>query len=93
VTRSHKGGWVANCRACFESSGLTDITTHPSTVLFGDLDVTYPLILGTALQAALNTDAVDEGQAEAWLQDLRERNEQGRFFGSFTFYEVGGVKT
>lgn len=91
---SFQSGWAGRfLSAWFSDAGLCDIGVFPSTSLITDWDLADRVynLAETAKRAAEQGLATGE-EADAWVEELKKRSRQGRFFSSLTACTVIGTK-
>lgn len=86
-------GWVGRQLAgmCKEV-GLVDISVAPVGLSIKEFEPVYDLCLRVFAERATAAGAVTAAQVERWVEDLRERDRQGRFFSSQMLFRVTARK-
>ena len=68
--------------------GFDHIVIRPEIEVSQDLDTFYTWFVEPSLKHFTRIGAFSEAEAEAFLADLKERAERGRYFSSRTYYTV-----
>jgi SAM-dependent methyltransferase len=80
-------GWMGRrVPALFRAAGLRELTVEPVAVLLTDYAE------GNTILALEGTVGRAAAEGAAWLAQLQAASEAGRFFGSITYFLVGGQK-
>jgi len=87
-------GWIGRkLPSFFREEGLEDIQIQPETFFTEDLNLAISIFdLVNNAHRAQNMGYVSPGQAEGWLEALREAHKKGYFFCSYTGFLVSGRK-
>jgi SAM-dependent methyltransferase len=72
-------------------AGFVDVNVEVAPVLIDRLELLLPLVQ-TGLDAALAARGLDAGEAEAWVEDLRQRDAAGGLVAAFTMFEVAATR-
>jgi hypothetical protein len=89
-----RNGWIRSQRpALFRAAKLTDLTISAATWIPTDYtafmqSLSFREFTGRAQAAGV----VSADKATAWLEELEQANEEGRFFAAITFFFVSGRK-
>lgn len=73
-------------------AGLDDLDIDTTTLVLTDFEAADGLLgLTGRAERMREADALDEADAERWLDGLRAADEEGSFFASLTLYTVAGT--
>ncbi|MET0625337.1 MAG: methyltransferase domain-containing protein, partial [Pyrinomonadaceae bacterium] len=86
-------GWVGRQLAgwCREL-GLVDISVAAIGLCLTEFEPVYDLCLRVFAERAAAAGAVTAAQVEHWVEDLRERDREGRFFSSQMLFRLSARK-
>ncbi len=77
----------------FPEARLDDIEIHPLTMIFTHLQLVDQLLsLNQAVQQLQDANELAAEQAKAWMEALKDRDQQGIFFASMSGFLVAGRK-
>jgi ubiquinone/menaquinone biosynthesis C-methylase UbiE len=86
-------GWIGRqLLGLFLAAGLVEVVPVPDVILNTQLEVFRQLILDAHLETVKQTGLMPAHQVDAWLADLVEAQEHGRFLVSTTVFCVVGRK-
>jgi ubiquinone/menaquinone biosynthesis C-methylase UbiE len=87
-------GWIGRqLFALFLQAGLRDVAAAPKTLVLHDLDVADRIYSFAATAAQLaDAGVVDRDAATRWWDGLRTAQDEGRFFSSYTGFQVHGTR-
>jgi hypothetical protein len=90
-------GWIGRqLPRLFKQAGLVDVAILPHTLVVTDATQGIgggdPGLFYRRLEQAQADGVVSKAEAERWLQQLWEANEDGRSFSALTVFIVGGHK-
>ena len=91
---SFPSGWIGRqLRGFFKASGLADIQVYPVTLAIDRFDLADQILdLVQTARSAGEAGIVGDKEVQGWVEEMRERDESGRFFSSFTAFIVSGTK-
>jgi hypothetical protein len=72
----------------FREAGLTEVSVFPQGVVAG-YGVTREFVEPN-MALAIAEGAIEESVANAWLEDIRARAADGRYFAAFLLFRVSG---
>jgi len=95
VCDSLPNGWIGRQLAgLFREAGLQEVAATGATVIIPNYDLMERVMeMHYVLKKLQEAGQLSEEQASAWVADLKERSEAGRFLFSFTLFTVTGVKS
>jgi ubiquinone/menaquinone biosynthesis C-methylase UbiE len=87
-----RNGWLGrHVPALFQDAGLQGINVVPATLRV-PYTIATQMIGGQVVERARAAGVLSADEAKTWLQDLREAEENGRFFCTLTGFIVVGRK-
>jgi ubiquinone/menaquinone biosynthesis C-methylase UbiE len=87
-----RNGWLGrHVPALFQETGLLEINVVPATLRI-PYTIATQMIGGQMVERARAAGVLSADEARGWLQELREAEENGRFFGTLTGFIVVGRK-
>jgi SAM-dependent methyltransferase len=85
------GGAGRELAGLMSGAGLSDLVIRSVTLTTRSFALANEiLLLGEAARDAWTTQAYSSGRISAWIEDLQERDRQGRFFAALTGFTVRG---
>lgn len=78
-------------RRLLVDAGFVDVVVEAETVALADYDYCAPF-LPTITEAAVRNGSIDRASVESWLEQLRQRGEEGRFFAAMTHFLVSAMR-
>ena len=72
--------------------GLKDIQLVPTILINTDFNVLYDLCLRDFVERAQSAGAVSKEEVSEWFDDLRQRDQDGRFLCTQTLFRVAAQK-
>ena len=86
-------GWVGRqLPALCKELGLMDVAVAAVGIAVTDFEPVYDLCLRAFTARAAAAGVVTPGEAEGWVEDLRERDRAGKFFCSQMLFRVSATK-
>jgi ubiquinone/menaquinone biosynthesis C-methylase UbiE len=94
VNMEFPNAWIGRqLRALFIEVGLTDVEVRLFPVLNGNLaQWSERLGIDDILRKTVASGLIEMARAQAWLDDLRQRDAAGRFLATGMFFMVAGTK-
>jgi ubiquinone/menaquinone biosynthesis C-methylase UbiE len=87
-------GWIGRRLVpLFLQAGLTDVATHPKTLVLTELDVADRIYsFSSTAEQLVAAEVISRNDADHWLDALRLSDAEGRFFTSYTGFLVSGTR-
>jgi ubiquinone/menaquinone biosynthesis C-methylase UbiE len=86
-------GWVGRqLPAWCKELGLVDVRVTPVGIAVSEFEPIYDLCLRVFTARAVSAGVVTSGDAERWVEDLRDRDRRGQFFCSQMLFRVSARK-
>ena len=91
---SIRNGWIGRqLPGLFKQYGLVDIAVVPDTLMTADYALIDQLLgLRTTVERVQTAGEISASEAAAWLADLEQRSQAGRFFAAITAFAISGRK-
>jgi ubiquinone/menaquinone biosynthesis C-methylase UbiE len=89
-----RSSWIGRALyGLFRANGLRDVKVIPTPIVSNNLaDANAMLRLDAAADAAVKRGVISEKAASQWLDDLKDRQQKGHFFGALLCFTVIGRK-
>jgi ubiquinone/menaquinone biosynthesis C-methylase UbiE len=86
-------GWIGRqLLALFLDAGLVEVAALPHAILMTELELVRQLLLDAHLEKVKQTGLLPAHEVDAWLADLVDAGQRGRFLCSLTMFSVVGRK-